>query len=126
MEGFEASEAAILVLHSEDDDVVPIEYGYDVYYSQYKDDPRFTFIRLSDRGHSYVYNDMTYINEFNAAFDKWLETLDYDYKADENKERFKKEKADYIREQLDRSKWCSMLDSDLFEQFVSFYDGHLA
>ena len=125
MKGFEASDAAVLVLHSADDDVVPIEYGYDIYYAKYKDDPRFTFVRLEDRGHSYVYNDMTYVNEFNAAFDKWKESLDYDCNADENKERFKQEKADYIRGHLDRSRWCDMLDGQLFEQFVSFYDGQI-
>ena len=91
MDGFEASKAAVMIVHSADDDVVPIEYGYDLYFKAYRDDTRFTFIRLENRGHSYVYNDMTYINEFNAGFDEWLETLDYDYKAEENKERFKKE-----------------------------------
>ena len=125
MDGFEASDAAVLVLHSADDDVVPIEYGYDIYWDKYKDDTRFTFLRLENRGHSYVYNDMTYINEFNAEFDKWKETLDYDYNAEENKERFKKDKAAYIHEHLDRSRWCDMLDKQLFETFVKFYDAHM-
>lgn len=125
MDGFASSDAAVLVLHSADDDVVPVEYGYDIYYKKYKDDPRFTFIRLEDRGHSYVYNDTTYIDEFNAEFAKWGETLDYDYEADENKERFAAEKADYIRRNLDRDKWCDMLDKPLFEKFVGFYDANL-
>ena len=125
MDGFAASDAAVLVLHSADDNVVPIPYGYDIFYAKYKDDSRFTFIRAEDRGHSYVYNDMTYINEFNAGFDKWMETLDYDYKADENKERFKKDKADYIHAHLDRSRWCDMLDRELFGQFLRFYDSHI-
>ena len=125
MDGFAASDAAVFVLHSADDDIVPIEYGYDIYYKKYKDDTRFTFLRLEDSGHSYVYNDMTYINEFNEAFDKWLETLDYDYKAEENKERFVADKADYIHGHLDRSRWTDALDKDLFEKFVKFYDDHL-
>ena len=125
MDGFEASNAAVFVLHSADDDIVPIQYGCDKFYEKYKDDKRFTFLRLEDRGHSYVYNDMTYVNEFNAGFDKWLETLDYDYKAEENKERFASEKAAYIREHLDRGRWCNMLDKALFERFVKFYDNHL-
>ena len=125
MDGFEASDAAVFVVHSADDNIVPIEYGFDKYYEKYKDDTRFTFLRLEDRGHSYVYNDMTYINEFNAAFDKWLETLDYDYKAEENKERFTADKADYMRANLDRSRWADMLDKELFKGFVRFYDEHL-
>ena len=125
LDGFEASDAAVMVVHSADDDVVPIEYGYDIFYDKYKDDTRFTFLRLEDRGHSYVYNDMTYINEFNAEFDKWLETLDYDYNAEENKERFKKDKADYIHTNLDRARWCNMLDKEMFDRFVRFYDSHI-
>ncbi len=125
MDGFAASDASVLVLHSADDDVVPIEYGYDIFYAKYKDDPRFTFIRPEDRGHSYVYNDMTYINQFNAEFDEWLETLDYDPKADENKERFTAEKADYIRSHLDRSQWSNILDQQLFDRFVRFFDAHI-
>ena len=125
MDGFLKSEADVLIVHSADDDIVPIEYGFDIYYEKYKDDPRFSFIRFEDKGHNYVYNDMTYINEFNAEFDKWIETLDYDYNAKENQERFSEDKAEYIHSNLDRDKWCDMLNSELFESFVSFYDEHL-
>ena len=41
MDGFEASEAAIMVAYSEDDDVVPVQYGYDLYYEKYGNNPRF-------------------------------------------------------------------------------------
>ena len=125
LDGFEASDAAVLVLHSEDDSTVPVEYGYDIYYDKYKDDPRFKFIHFDDRGHSYVYHDVTYINDFNAEFDKWLETLDYDYNAEENKEHFIADKADYINKNLDREKWSNMLDSELFKQFLNFYDKNI-
>ena len=103
MDGLEKTDASILVLHSADDNVIGIEYGYDRYYEKYKDDPRFTFIRFEDRGHNEVFNDPdnTYIDEFNAEFDKWLGSLDYDYNAEENKERFKQDKAKYITENLD-------------------------
>ncbi len=109
-------------VHSSDDNVVPTEYGYDIYYERYRDDPRFSFIRLEDKGHNYVYDDDTYVNEFNTEFDKWIETLDYDYTAAENKERFSEDKASYIRNNLDRGKWCNMLNSELFEEFTDFYD----
>lgn len=122
LDGFAASDAAVMVIHSADDSIVPIEYGYDKYFARYGDDPRFTFLRLEDRGHSYVYNDMTYIDEFNSGFDHWLKTLDYDYQAAENAERFKKDKADYINANLDRERWANNLNTGLFETFVGFYD----
>ena len=58
-----------------------------------------------------------------SAFDLELEKKDY--KAEENKERFKKDKAAYFTGHLDRDRWCHMLDEELFETFVKFYDGHL-
>ena len=124
MDGFENTDASILVLHSADDNVIGIEYGYDKYYEEYKGDPRFTFIRFEDRGHNEVFNDPdnTYKDEFNAGFDKWLETLDYDYKAEENTERFKADKAEYITENLDHAKWSTRLDEELFAQFLDFYN----
>lgn len=125
LDGFSTAKTAVMVVHSSDDNVVPTKYGYDKYYEKYKDDPRFRFIHLENTGHNYVYDDTSYINEFNAEFDKWLEKLDYDYKAAENKERFSADKADYIRNNLDRDKWCNMLNTELFEEFVNFYDEHL-
>lgn len=125
MDGFSATEAAVMIVHSADDDVVPTEYGYDIYYEKYEDNPRFRFIRLEDKGHNYVYNDTAYIDEFKAELDKWLETLDYDYNEAENKEQFAADRANYIEDNLDRDKWSNMLNSELFESFVSFYDERL-
>ena len=127
MDGFKSSDASILVAHSEDDKNVPIQYGYDLYYEKYKNNPRFTFIRFKDRGHSYFFDDRdnTYKEEFDHALEKWAQSLDYDSKAEENKERFMKDKAKYIELHLDRERWSSRLDIDLFEQFVNFYDEHI-
>ena len=125
VDGFESSDANILVLHSEDDNVVPIEYGYDIYEEKFKDNERFKFMHFDDRGHNYVYHDTTYIDEFNKEFDKWLETLDYDYNAEENKERFVEDKSKYMKENLDRKKWCNMLEPEIFDEFVAFYDASI-
>ncbi len=124
MDGFESTDAVIMIVHSADDDVIGIEYGLDKYYEKYKDDSRFTFIRFEDRGHNEVFNDPsnTYKDEFDAEFDKWLETLDYNYNAEENKDRFIKDKADYITENLDHEKWSHRLDEDLFARFLDFYE----
>jgi dienelactone hydrolase len=88
MDGFEASETPVMVAHSEDDEVVPVQYGYNLYYEKYKDDPRFVFLHFEDKGHNdfFIDSNDTYRDEFDAEFDKWFETLGYDRKADENKE----------------------------------------
>ncbi len=125
LDGFAASEAAVMIVHSEDDDVVPIEYGYDLYYDKYAADSRFAFIRLEHNGHNYVYDETTYIDEFNAEFDDWLKTLDYDYKAAEYADRFTADKMKYIHDHLDREKWSNMLDEELFDRFLCFYNEHL-
>ncbi len=122
LDGFAASDAAVMVVHSEDDGVVPIGYGFDLFYEKYGNDPRFTFIRLKDRGHNHVYDDTAYIDELNAGFDDWLKTLDYDYQADENLERFAADKAEYLRGHLDRDRWSHMLNAELFARFLAFYD----
>ena len=54
--GFASTDAEIMVVHSSDDNVVPIEYGYDIYYDAFNDDPRFTFIRLEGKGHNQFLN----------------------------------------------------------------------
>ena len=127
MDGFESTEAPVMVVHSADDDVIGIGYGYDKYYKKYKDDDRFTFVRFEEKGHNDILNDPedTYKDEFNAQFDQWLETLDYDYKAEENKERFTQEKAEYITQNLDHARWSSRLDEDLFASFLAFYEENI-
>ena len=60
IDGFENSDAGVMIIHSRDDLVVPIEYGYDKFYGVYGDDPRFCFIEYADRGHSIqLDNDLT-------------------------------------------------------------------
>lgn len=52
LDGFENSDAGIMIIHSRDDYVVPIEYGYDKFYDVYGDNSRFSFIKYDDRGHN--------------------------------------------------------------------------
>lgn len=124
MDGFAASDAAVMIVHSADDGVVPIEYGLDFFYEKLKDDPRFTFIRFEGRGHNYVFDDTSYLREFNEGFDSWLGTLDYDYSAKENLDRYIADRAAYFRQNLDMERYSHMLYTALFEQFLNFYDEH--
>ncbi len=52
MGGFEASDAGVMIVHSEDDEVVSFENHYGLFYEKYKNDPRFVFVRYEDRGHN--------------------------------------------------------------------------
>lgn len=121
MDGFSKSDAAVMIVHGLEDEMVPIQYGYEKYYKQYGDDPRYRFVLLDHKGHNY-FNDDVYRNAFNEEFDEWLKTLTYDYEAAENKELFAEDKANYIRQSLDREKWSHSLDLEMFGEFVDFYD----
>lgn len=128
MDGFEKSQANVMVLHSSDDSVVPQKYGYDVYYAKYKDEARFEFVHFADKGHNELYfseEGMRYMEEINAEFAAWGETLAYDYEDSVNAERFVKDKAAWLREHLDREKWSSVIDTELFAKMVAFYDESL-
>lgn len=85
MDGFDATDASVMIVHSADDGVIRIEYGLDKYYEKYKNDARFTFLRFEDRGHNHILNDP-------------------------------------VNTHLDRARWSSRLDNELFKQFLDFYD----
>lgn len=55
VEGFESSDAGVMILHSTDDkDVLP-ENGYEIFFEKFSDSPRFEFLLFEDRGHSFLY-----------------------------------------------------------------------
>lgn len=47
------------------------------------------------------------------------------HNAENNKERFIADKENYINENLDRKRWSNMLDAELFEQFLEFYNASI-
>ena len=124
MDGFANSKAAVMVIHSDDDTTVPQKYGYDIWYEKYGNDPRFTFVQLSGKGHDGFLNNNDrdeYVDEFNAAFDEWYETLPEDI----SEENFIQLKADYINEHLDRELWCNSVNTELFDEIIAFYDANI-
>ena len=54
--GFEKSKAGGLIAHSSDDKSVPMEYGFEKYYSKYSNDNRFIFVKYENIGHNGVCN----------------------------------------------------------------------
>ncbi len=118
MKGFEKTKANIMIIHSEDDDVVQKKYGYDIYYKKYKNSPRFTFVSYKNKGHSQLYysdSAIDYINKLNSNFAKHFKDTKVTEKA---KER-------YINNNLDRTIWTNLLDQELFTKIVEFYDSNL-
>ena len=53
--GFEHSEAGVMIIHSADDEMISKEKGFDVFYDSYKNNPRFSFVKYENRGHDYVF-----------------------------------------------------------------------
>lgn len=54
-EGLERSAAKVLIVHSSDDDTVPISCGLDRYAARFGSDPRFTYLRLERGGHGAIF-----------------------------------------------------------------------
>ncbi len=124
MDSFEKSEAAVMVLHSEDDETVPKKYGYDIWYEKYKDDPRFVFKPYEDRGHSQIFYSeeaIAYTDSFNEEFAEWGKSLPDDI----SDEMLAEQKEKYINENLDREQWTNLIDTALFDEILAFYEENL-
>ena len=124
LSGFEKTKTDIMIIHSSDDETVPISVGYDLYYNKYQKNERFKFIKYNDKGHSqvyYSYETINKINEINKEFDSWLETLNYDYTSKKNENRFIKDKETYLNQKHIREVLCNNIDYQLFDQIKEFY-----
>lgn len=136
MDAFDQTDTAVMVYQCKTDTVVPEEYGYDIWYDTYADSHRFCFTLLEDiggNGHSYVYYNQESIDywqdwfeEINPVYDEWEAGLDYDHKAPENQERYKKDRISFIRQHIDWDKWCHCINEEMFSDMVAFYDSHLS
>lgn len=77
MKGFQNSDCNVMIVHGEQDDTIPIRYGYDTYFKKYGNDDRFTFKKYPDRDHSLLENedgvrDFELMAEIVAFFDRSL------------------------------------------------------
>ncbi len=119
LDGFAATEAGVMILHSADDEIIDKATSYDVFYKKYSSDPRFKFISYENRGHNYIFHSdgaRAYITEFNANFDEYIANLEGGFTPEA--------KAAYLTENLDRMKLYE-LDNELMEQMLEFYEKHL-
>ncbi|OFK63180.1 hypothetical protein HMPREF2811_09610 [Globicatella sp. HMSC072A10] len=124
LEGFGNTDAKIMIVQSQDDEVVPMAYGYDSFYEQYGEDNRFEFVLYEDRGHNHLFRDETYINEFVDGMNTYVNSFSFNY--DEVGEALRDEaKTSYVLTHLDREKWSHSLDESVVSKFVEFYDSAL-
>lgn len=119
LDGFEASTAGVMILHSSDDPVISIENNYNVFYDRYKDSQRITFVKYEDRGHNYVYYSdyaRQYTDTFNSKYDEYVNSLD--------KEVSPEMKQEYYNKSLDKQLMFE-LDKELMQKIVTFYDSYI-
>ncbi len=116
LNGFESTDANIMVIHSSEDTVVPPQYGYDRYIKKYENDSRFTFVRFENHGHNGIFRSNAsreYNAQFNEAFEQYAAALENGLTAEI--------KAEYIAAHFDKSK-AFELDAELLGKILTFYD----
>lgn len=118
MDGFENSDAGVMVVQSMDDTTVTPVIGYDMFYGKYSDSPRFKFISYEDRGHDYLfYSDASeaYRDQINEDYIAYVESNGGEYNAEI--------KEEFMDKYLDKSQ-CFELDPELMYQILALYDSY--
>ena len=114
MDGFEASEAHVMVVHSKEDTTVPTRYGYDLYHETYADSPRFRFLLYEGRGHEGVF--------LSEAARKNSAALDDAYRAHKKEAgRDALSRAAFMEEYGYEATMLAEPDPDLMEEILSFF-----
>lgn len=118
-EGFESSEARVMLIHSRDDEMIPYGDSFGVFQEKFGEDLRFEFVSLENRGHNYIWNAdsaAAYREKFNREFDEYMESA-----GGFTPER----KAEYLKEHLDKKQRYA-LDYELMEKMSEFYDSSVS
>ncbi len=114
IESFKHSKAKIVIVHSGDDQTVPISAGYELYYPEFKDNKRFKFIRFNKRGHTGIYYTAIgykYHQEIEKAYAKYQK---------DNKEATQEEKDKFLKGIINRKKYKDSVDIDLLKECIKF------
>ena len=77
LKGFANSDCKVMIVHGQQDDTIPIQYGYETYYEAYGENDRFVFKSYSDRDHEVMrtaegVHDMALMQEVVDFFDRSL------------------------------------------------------
>ena len=86
-------------MHSTDDNIIDMDYGYNKYYKEFKDDSRFTFVKYENKKHGFMFlND-----EARTMVENY-----YDNKGS-----------------FDKSLYINGLDLDMFNQILDLFNNSL-
>lgn len=114
IDGFKKTNANIMVVHSQDDSVIPITAGFGTYQKIFKNNSRFTFVKFNKTGHGTVYyktQGAEYAQAYVANYKKFIS----------KKNLTEDEKAKFAIENLDRTKWTNLINKKLFDKIEKFY-----
>jgi pimeloyl-ACP methyl ester carboxylesterase len=111
--GLKNSNAQVLVVHSKNDVVVPMEYGYDKFYNEFKDSPRFDFILYENRGHTNLF----YSEEANEYRMELLNA----YLSSDTIESYES----FLAKNLNKKKYFE-LDNELLNSIMATFDKALS
>lgn len=116
LRGISESNARVMVIHSSDDDSVPIKYGYEKIYSEFGDNDRIEFVKYENRGHSYVFCSESaheYREELNKQYTAYVEERGGKYSGEI--------KQEFMMQYLDKKK-CFEPDPELMKKIINLYD----
>ena len=120
VEGMKNSDARVMIVHSMDDETVPVEYGYDIYYEAFSDHERFEFVLYEDRGHSYLfYSDASreYKEALNADYLEYVKSHGGEFNAEI--------KTEFMNLYLDKAR-CFEPDPALMEKIFVMFEEAIA
>lgn len=110
VDGIRSSSAGVFIAHGTADTVVPMKYGYNVFYSAFSKSPRVNFSKHTGKGHA----DILYTSE------GW----EYTCRIESEIGKASKAERQQLIQSMDRDKFCSRLNTELFEEITEFYDSY--
>ena len=106
------STAGVFIAQGTADETVPARYGYQAYFNEFSDNPRFRFFQTEGRGHT----DILY------SIEGWAYTLSVQRAIEACSTE---EARQAVLGAIDRNKLCSRLNGELFGEIVAFYDEYV-
>lgn len=109
---FKKSKAKIVIIHSEDDGTVPIDGGFKLYQKEFKDNKRFLFIKLKNKGHATVY----YSTQGKKYYDDFVSL----YRGFRKKNSDDGAIQEFIDKTLNRGLYANLVDQSLIDRALDF------